>query len=233
MAGAGSGPAPDFLCQLPRNIQLPSGAGCSQTQGGKRVPFWPTPSEPQAQGIVPSFPHRLFTPKASSPERPSSPFILQRSSLSHVEGRLQALYRAHPGQQLPGGEGLPSPPSPALPGTPHFSQSQPSWQSPPWPLPGTSASVSLDSLFFLQNPASQHGPFFHEVLQGCPRRGRRWPSPCLCLHPGSSHTWRLCSRAVPQGQRPALVEWSLPACLNFLDKPQMLRSGSQRSEVKG
>ena len=25
----------------------------------------------------------------------------------------------------------------------------------------------------------------------------------------------------------------LPACLNFLDKPQMLRSGSQRSEVKG
>lgn len=133
MAGAGSGPAPDFLCQLPRNIQLPSGAGCSQTQGGKRVPFWPTPSEPQDQGIVPSFPHRLFTPKASSPERPSSPFILQRSSLSHVEGRLQALYRAHPGQQLPGGEGLPSPPSPALPGTPHFSQSQPSWQSPPWP----------------------------------------------------------------------------------------------------
>lgn len=109
----------------------------------------------------------------------------------------------------------------------------PGWQSPPWPLPGTSASVSLDSLFFLQNPASQHGPFFHEVLQGCPRRGRRWPSPCLCLHPGSSHTWRLCSRAVPQRQRPAFVEWSLPACLNFLDKPQMLRSGSQRSEVKG
>lgn len=59
-------------------------------------------------------------------------------------------------------------------------------------------------------------PFFHEVLQGCPHRGRRWPSPCSCLHPGSSHTWRLCSRAVPQGQRPALVERSLPACLSEL-----------------
>ena len=118
MAGAGLGSAPDSLCQLPRNIQLPSGAGCSQTQGGRRVPFWPTPSEPQDQGIIPSFPTgsslpRLQPREAIQPLHPPEVFTVPRG-----EGRLQALYRPQPGQQLPGGEGLPSllvPPSQVSP----------------------------------------------------------------------------------------------------------------------
>lgn len=66
-----------------------------------------------------------------------------------------------------------------------------------------------------------------------PSPGRRLAVPLLAPPPWQlTHLASVLTGSAP-GTAPALVEWSLPACLNFLDKPQMLRLGSQRSEVKG
>lgn len=133
MAGAGLGPAPDSLCQLPRNIQLPSGAGCSQTQGGRRVPFWPTPSEPQDQGIIPSFPTGSSLPRLPAqrghPAPPSSGSLHCPTWRGQAAGSVQAPARPTAARR----RGASLTPSPILPGIPHFSQSQPSWQAQPWP----------------------------------------------------------------------------------------------------
>ena len=143
---------------MPASWELPSGASCSQAQGGRRGPSWQTPSELPGSGDI-SFPpplalhsQRFLRREAIPAPRPPGtvPFC---PAAERADSRLCT--RPQPGQQLPGGEGLPPPTSPVLPDGRHLSQSQPSRH--PLPLPWAARGLSAPAIVSRGAP-SKAGP---------------------------------------------------------------------------
>lgn len=97
---------------MPASWELPSGAGCSQAQGGRRGPSWQTPSELPGSGDI-SFPPPLalhsqrFLPREAIPAPHPPGTVPFCRAVERADSRLCT--RPQPGQQLPGGEGFPHP----------------------------------------------------------------------------------------------------------------------------